>query len=173
MKHSLWLWARILFLFAVFTLVGLLPALSVIPVSSVPPLAEMRRSEGTLSFRPIGGRSGSLTVLKKSNGDEEAFSCRENMQGSHDCVDRRYKGGSAQIHWVWVKSPFGEGYRFPAQIIVNGEVVRDRATAIEQIENTRVTFQLLMAPLTFLGFLVGVFLIVAPKGTVTGDAVDR
>lgn len=42
MKHSAWLWIRILLLFALFVVVGLLPALSVIPVSAVPPLADMQ-----------------------------------------------------------------------------------------------------------------------------------
>jgi hypothetical protein len=172
-KNSVWLWIRILVFFALFILVGLLPALSVIPVSAVRPLADMQRSEGTISFRSVGGRSGALSVLKKSNGDKEEFSCRENMTGLHDCIHRRYAGGFAQIHWFWVKTPLGRSYKFPAQIIVNREVVRDRATAIKDIENTRVIFQFGLAPLAFIGFVACVFVMVVDKGTTTDESVNN
>jgi hypothetical protein len=168
----LWLWTRILVFFALFILIGLLPALSVIPVSTVPPLADMQRSEGAISFRSVGGRSGALTVLKRSNGDKDEFSCRENMTGIHNCIDSRYAGGLAQVYWFWVKTPLGGSYKFPAQIVVNGEVVRDRATAIEQIENTRLIFQFVLAPLAFIGFVACVFVMVVPKGTTTDETVN-
>lgn len=173
MKHSVWLWIRILLLFALFVVVGLLPALSVIPVSAVPPLADMQFSEGTISFRSVGGKSGSMTVIKKSNGDRDEFSCRENMQATHFCIHPRYAGGFGQIHWFWVRTPLGGSYKFPAQIVVNGEVIRDRSTAIEKIQNTRVIFQFVFAPLTFIAFVACVFVMVAPKGTTTNESVNH
>lgn len=82
-KRSVWLWVRILFLFALFVVIAVLPALSVIPVAAVPPLADMQVSEGTISFRPVDGRSGALMVVRKDDGHKDEFSCRENMQGVH------------------------------------------------------------------------------------------
>lgn len=163
MKRS-WLWFRILLLVALFVLVGLVPALTVIPASSVPPLGDMQVSEGTIAFRSKGRRSGLLTVIEKNNGDKEEFSCREALEGVHDCIDRRYAGESGKIHWFWVKLPLGGGYRFAAQIVVNGEVVRDRATALEQIENARVSLRFGLAPLVFIGCVIGCFFMIVPKG---------
>lgn len=164
MKHSVWLWIRILLLFALFVVVGLLPALSVIPVSAVPPLADMQVSEGTISFRSVV-KSGALTVLTKSGGDKDKFSCRENLGGTHVCIHPRYAGGFAQIHWFWVKMPLGESYKFAAQIVVNGEVVRDRSTVIEGLKKARVIFQFMYGPLAFIGFVACVFIMVMYKGT--------
>lgn len=164
MKHTAWLWMRILLLSALFVLIGLLPAVSVIPVSAVPPLAEMQFSEGTIAFRSLGGKSGSL-VIKKSGGDKDVFSCREDAGRTLPCIHRRYEGGFGQIHWFWVKMPLVGSYKFPAQIVVNGEVLRDRPTTIEGLEETRIFWRFMFAPLTLIACLAGVFVMVVPKGT--------
>lgn len=143
LKRPVWLGIRILFFFALFVVIGLLPALSVIPASAVPPLDAMQRSAGTISFRSVGGRSGALTIIEKSGGDRDEFSCRENMQGLHNCIHSRYAGGFGQIYWFWVRTPFGGSYKFPAQIVVKwlwglGHVPGNWLTRISPFSSTRI-----------------------------------
>ncbi|HEY0683027.1 MAG TPA: hypothetical protein VGD45_11905 [Steroidobacter sp.] len=171
-KNPVWLWVRILLLFALFVIVGLLPALTVIPASAVPSLADMQFSEGTISTKSVG-RAGPRTMITRNGGDKEEFSCRENFGGRHTCIHPRYAGGAGQIHWFWAKMPLDKSYKFAAQIVVNGKVVRDRSTAIEELEETRVVFQFMWGPLAFLGFVACVFVMVVDKGTVVVEKQSR
>ena len=169
-KRRVWLSVRILLLFALYIVVGLLPAVSIIPVSAVPPLADMQVSEGTISTRSVT-KAGSLTILTASDGRKNVFSCRENAGGSHSCIHPRYEGEFGQIHWFPVRMPLAESRKFAAQIVVNGKVVRERSTVIERLKETRVIFQFMYGPLAFIVFFACVFVMVAPKGTTTDAAV--
>jgi len=159
-KHPVWLGIRILLVFAMYVVGGLLPAMSVIPASTVPPLADMQLSEGPISFRSVGGKSGELTVIKKNNGEKDVFSCRGDLLDSHSCIHSEYAGGFGQIHWFRVRMPIGESYKFPAQIVVNGEVVRGRSTVIEKLEEARIVVQFMYGSLALFVFVAVVFAMV-------------
>jgi hypothetical protein len=69
--------------------------------------------------------------------------------------------------------PLDKSYKFAAQIVVNGKVVRDRSIVIEELEETRVVLQFMWGPLAFLGFLACVFVMVVGKGTVVVEKGSR
>ena len=167
-----WLWIRILLVFGFYVVFGVLPALSVIPVSSVPPLADMQVTEGTISTRAVT-KAGQRTMLTNSDGRKEVFSCRDNVLGTHTCMHPRYAGEFGQIHWFWAQMPVGDRYKFADQIAVNGVVVRDRSTVIEELEESRVVLRFVYAPLAFIGFVAIVFLMAVPKGITTDRVVNE
>jgi hypothetical protein len=109
---------------------------------------DMQVSAGTLSLRSVP-RAGAVMLLARADGQVEEFSCRVHLAGAHSCVNPKFQGAQSEVQWIWVTMAFGERYRFPLRIVIDGVVLRDRQFVIDALARNRSRVWFLLVPFTF------------------------
>jgi hypothetical protein len=119
---------------------------------NVPPLSEMTISQGQVSLKS-NGRAGSSTVLTRSDGTQEEFSCAGRDSDDRTCLSTQHLGKIAEIRWFWVSTHPWQKHRYPGQISIDGEVVRSRDQAIQRTQTGQWSL-LAIASMIVIGLLV-------------------
>lgn len=158
-RYSLSLWARVAGLIALFLIFGAVPAITALNPQLVPPIEALNRTQGTISFVSVS-RKGVITAISRDDGTTEEFSCRKYSGGTHVCIQPRHQGQRAEVLWFWVDMRFGNRFRYPVQISVDGDVIRDRQKTIENISKSRERILFLLLPFTLILVIVCVVIMI-------------
>lgn len=93
----------------------------------VPPLEQLQRREGTLTYKFLNNRLGALVGITNDSGTEY-FTCRPSQLGKrHDCLRlgleelKPLKGKPAEVLWFEQKVNIGSTQKQLARLIVEGE----------------------------------------------------
>lgn len=91
--------------------------------TEVPPIADLKRSEGLISFTTKTPRSGYRLILQEANGMASVFSCKDFALDPNNCLSHESAGKKAVVYWYEFRPhPFGVE-KHPAKIEINGNVV--------------------------------------------------
>ncbi|WP_349572449.1 hypothetical protein [Azotobacter salinestris] len=95
--------------------------------TKLPPLEQLKRREGILTYKFLSNRAGALVGITSDSGTEY-FTCRSSQLGKrHDCLRLGFeelkplKGKSAEVLWFEQKVNIGSTQKQLARLIVEGE----------------------------------------------------
>lgn len=148
--------ASAVFLF--FSAIFWIPAIFTLRMS-LPPFGYLARSDGVLEFEKMSPRSGTMTVLLRSDGSIQRFSCSFKDGQRHDCLSAEYGGQQASIWWFPLSlSPWTEVNAVARIDVNNKEVVsyEDRIKSLDSQKTMAVSLSVILL-LLFLGWVLFYF----------------
>lgn len=96
-------------------------------ITQLPPLEQLQRREGTLTYKLLNNRLGAKVGITNDSGTEY-FTCRPSQLGKrHDCLRLGFeelkplKGKPAEVLWFEQKVNIGSTQKRLARLIVEGE----------------------------------------------------
>jgi hypothetical protein len=108
--------------------------------TSVPPFEQLQRSEGVLDIEEISLRSGERTLLRKSDGTVEVYSCRDRDGLRHTCIfdpQRKWVGHKTVIWWFPMEIYPWHTDRRVAQMVIDGEIIVNYQRTVRKLESDK------------------------------------
>lgn len=105
--------------------------------ASIPPFDQLQRSEGVLAWEKISVRGGDRTLLHKSDGSVEKFSCRDGDGRLHTCFNRELAGRNVVIWWSPMEINPWQTDRHVVQMVNDEEIIISREQMTRKLETAK------------------------------------
>lgn len=113
------------------------PTIKAFLADPLPPFAELAVHRGVATFKYDQPRVGPYTIVTDSNGVKFEYSCATLASSYRGCLRPALEGKLVEIHWAWVKPIYWSPYRYPLQIVMDGEVIRDYQSSVRKMNRSR------------------------------------